>query len=59
MIVSLILFASIVLGLVLFCDIKSKKTNHDDNGSSHKSPGILKLIKSAYEILFKVQNDGN
>lgn len=59
MIVSLVLLSSIVLALVFLRDIKSKKNSQDDNGIKHKGPGIIKLLKSTYEILFKVNNDGN
>lgn len=59
MIVSLVLTASIVVALVYLRSVKSKNTKQDDSGIKHKSPGIIELVKSTYEILFKVNNDGN
>lgn len=59
MIVSLVLLATIGLAFVFLRDIKSKNTSRDDNGIKLKGPGIITLLKSAYEMLFKVNNDGN
>lgn len=58
MIVSFILFVLIVLMLVFLREIKSKNTHKDDNGTRKKIPGIATLLKSAYEMIFKVKNDG-
>lgn len=59
MIVSIVLSASIVIALVYLHSFKSKSEKQDDNGIKHKKPGVLQVLKSIYEMLFKVDNDGN
>lgn len=59
MIVSIVLFASIVLALYFLNNIKRNKNKHKDNGSKHKFPGVLSLLKSIYQMIFTVKNDGN
>ncbi|CAO1431619.1 unnamed protein product [Diamesa serratosioi] len=54
MLVSFVLFASIVLALVFLNKTKCIKNNRDDKLNG---PGIIEIIKSVYELLFKVESD--